>query len=376
MKLLKKVEIYVRKILEDNLSEKYCYHNILHTEEVINFCKKISKETNLSKKEEEILILSAWFHDTGFTKTYKGHEEESQKIAQEFLTKENVDSFVVKSVLTCIESTKVPQNPETEISKILCDADLFHFGSDNFLERSKFLRKEWDNILNIKLSKREYFINTYDFMESHYFHTEFGKTILKKKKEENFLKLKNWISKNKKINKEIVPNRGIETMFRNLGRNQVHLSAIADNKANIMISVNAIIISVILTFFANKIEENYYLIIPTVMMVITNLTTIVFAVLATRPEVKSEKFTKKDVLNKKVNLLFFGNFYKMELDTYLFGMKEMMKDYNYLYDTLIKDQFFLGKVLRKKYKLLRITYNIFMYGLIISVLIFSIFLFF
>ncbi|RZM23387.1 MAG: phosphohydrolase, partial [Pedobacter sp.] len=74
----------------------------------------------------------------------------------------------------------------------------------------------------------------------------------------------------------------------------------------------------------------------------------------------------------KTNLLFFGNFYKMQLEEYQWAMNEMMKDNDYLYNSMIKDLYFLGLVLHRKYKLLRITYNIFMFGIIVSVIAFVI----
>ncbi|MEQ8243264.1 Pycsar system effector family protein, partial [Fulvivirga sp.] len=100
------------------------------------------------------------------------------------------------------------------------------------------------------------------------------------------------------------------------------------------------------------------------------LTTIVFAVLATRPNVSSGKFTTEEIREKKTNLLFFGNFHSMELDNYMWGMREMMKDADFLYGSMIKDIYFLGIVLGKKYRMLRKSYNVFMFGFIISILSF------
>jgi hypothetical protein len=60
------------------------------------------------------------------------------------------------------------------------------------------------------------------------------------------------------------------------------------------------------------------------------------------------------------------------LDDYLWSMNQMMKDGEYLYDSMIKDVYFLGIVLAKKYRYLRTSYTIFMYGLIIAVIAFGI----
>ena len=95
-----------------------------------------------------------------------------------------------------------------------------------------------------------------------------------------------------------------------------------------------------------------------------------FSILATRPKLPHGTFTQEDIDNKSVNLLFFGNFYKMKLEDYKAGMWEVMNDREFLYDTLIKDVYSQGVVLGRKYRLLRISYNIFMFGLIASVLSF------
>ncbi len=96
----------------------------------------------------------------------------------------------------------------------------------------------------------------------------------------------------------------------------------------------------------------------------------IFSVLATRPKVTSGNFTREDIKNRKVNLLFFGNFHKIPLEDFKDGMKDMMNDRDYLYESLMKDLYYLGIVLDKKYKLLRYAYNIFMFGIILSVIAF------
>lgn len=107
-------------------------------------------------------------------------------------------------------------------------------------------------------------------------------------------------------------------------------------------------------------------------MLMSSVTTIIFAILSTRPKVTKGVFSRQDIENQKVNLLFFGNFYKMPLEEYQWAMNEMMKDKDYLYNSMIKDLYYLGVVLEKKYRLLRLTYNFFMIGIIVSVIAFVI----
>ena len=171
-----------------------------------------------------------------------------------------------------------------------------------------------------------------------------------------------------------LPDRGIETMFRVALRNHITLSDIADTKANILLSVNAIIISLVLSNLVSKLDNpsNSYLIWPTAIFALSTVVSIILSVLATRPNVTGGKFTKEDVANKKVNLLFFGNFHKMKLEEFEWAMQEMMQDKDYLYGSLTKDLYFLGLVLNRKYNLLRLTYTVFAVGIVVSVVAFGI----
>jgi len=174
-----------------------------------------------------------------------------------------------------------------------------------------------------------------------------------------------------KSTKEKMPGRGVESMLRLTARNQINLSSIADNKANILISVNSIVLTMLLTIGTGKISEYPVMTFPFIAFLATCISTIIFAILATRPKISSGRFTEEDIHNKKVNLLFFGNFYNMKMEEYEWAVKELMADQDYLYSSMIRDQYSLGKVISQKYKLIRIAYTIFMVGIILSSVLFA-----
>jgi len=175
----------------------------------------------------------------------------------------------------------------------------------------------------------------------------------------------------KSIKKKGGPIRGIETMFRVSSTNQQRLSVMADNKAHIMISVNSIIVSVAIALIVGKFGEQPQLLIPTVILLAVNVLTIIFSILATRPKVSTGVFTQEQLANKSVNLLYFGSYYRMGFEEYETGMAKMMNDSDFLYRTLMKNIFWQGKVIGHKFNLLRIAYNIFMYGIAISVIAYT-----
>jgi len=222
-------------------------------------------------------------------------------------------------------------------------------------------------------------------MTKHHFYTEYAQKEWQPLKEKNLVRIQKKINKqetkkvgleeeSKKKDKSEKTDRGVDTLFRVTLGNHTRLSGIADSKANILLSVNAIIISIALSTIIPKLDspKNAHLVLPTFIMLISSVITIIFAILSTRPKVTSGFFTREDVEAKKVNLMFFGNFYKMPLHEYDWAMNEMMKDRDYLYSTMIKDLYYLGLVLQRKYNLLRIAYNFFMIGIIITVISFVI----
>lgn len=166
--------------------------------------------------------------------------------------------------------------------------------------------------------------------------------------------------------------RGISDMFRTLYRTHLDLSGIADNKSNIMISINGIIISIILASISPGIDKNPWLLIPTALLLISCVCSMIFAVLSARPRISNEKITLEDVRSNKANILFFGNYHTMQREEFVEGLEELMQDSTNLYDNLSRDIYGVGKVLAKKYKLLRFSYDIFMIGLVLSVLSFII----
>lgn len=374
---------FVKSILTQELDEKCLYHNLTHTLRVFKSTKDIIDNSTLTEEEAKVLQLTAIFHDIGFIKDPRNHEKESSIIATNFLKKNNEDEAVIEKVVSCILATKFDVEPKNKLEYIIRDADVSHFGKDYFNEVSEQLRQEFKLNLSRKFTKKEWIAENIKVLTNHSFKTEYAIKNWKPKKEENIKKMiedqnKNSEKDEKKKLKAMLknedPEKAIQSVFRVTLKNHIKLSDIADTKANILLSVNAIIISIALSSLIPKLDNpsNHHLIIPTMVFLLFTVITIILSVLATRPNVTGGKFTKKDVSDKKVNLLFFGNFYKMTLEEYDWAMNEMLQDKMYIYSSMTKDLYFLGIVLQKKYALLRVTYNIFMTGIIVSVFAFAI----
>lgn len=385
--LISKTESFTLDLLKDKLSNTYVYHNYNHTKRVVDSAQFLAEHKNLNQKDKTVLLLAAWLHDTGYTVSKEHHEEESKRIARAFLISQNVSEEMISSVEKAINSTQMGVQPETEIERILKDADCSHFAKDNFKDVSELLRQE------LRLKGQEYSaeewcdLNIKMLSVQHQFYTDYAIKNWSPQKQENLIKLiEDKEKKKRKKEKEKLkakfkaqykndnPERSIQTLFRVTLRNHIKLSDIADTKANILLSVNAIIISLALANIIPKLDNpsNEHLMIPTLVLICFSVAAIILSILSTRPNVTSGEFTKEQVENRDVNILFFGNFHKMSFDNYLWGVKEIMKDKDYVYEALVKDLYLLGKVLERKYRLLRLTYTIFMAGIIISVISFFI----
>lgn len=385
--LLTKVKFYCKGLFQEELPEKFVYHNSHHTERVVDAARMIGRESGLSDDEIMLVTVAAWFHDVGYTEGCESHEETSAALAKDFLKKEAVPESSIQIIENCIMATKMPQSPKNLLEQVLCDADLHHLACTDYQMMAQRMHHEIEQIKGESIADDQWNEMNLEFFKNHQYFTDFGQKYLQPIKNDNLKKIlgkdedkdqkgKKYINKlEKKLAKlekkaELKPDRGIETMFRTTSKNHLELSAMADTKANIMISVNTIILSVVVSVLIRKLYEYPNLVIPTIVLIVVCLITIVLAILATRPNVSSGVFTDEEVLSKRTNLLFFGNFHKMKLDRYEWGMREMMKDGDYLYGSLIKDIYFLGVVLGKKYKLLRACYTFFMIGFVLSIIAF------
>jgi predicted metal-dependent HD superfamily phosphohydrolase len=390
----KKTHEYIDNFYEKLNGRKLPYHNKTHTENVVAATIKIADHYHLNNHNLFVVTMAAWFHDIGYyLEDGTDHEVKGAAAAAITLEEFNVDDTTILEVKKCILATRIPQQPNELNEQIICDADLFHLGTDAFFDTDKLMRKEYVLMTGIEISKNEWRRKSIEFLRAHHFHTEYCKALLDVKKQENLQQLIDKIKEKDPLpdaekaaaNKAVLlehkealkekktekPARGIETMFRIASTNHQRLSDMADRKSHIMISVNSIIISVVIGLVVRKLETAHNLIVPTMILLGGSVIAVIFSVLATRPKIPGGDFSSEQLANRSVNLLFFGNFYKMDYDHYYQGMKQVMNDADFLYASLIKDIHSQGVVLGQKYKLLRISYTIFMFTLIVSVLAFA-----
>lgn len=399
---MEKTEAYVRGLYSAHADENLVYHTLEHTGEVVKAAQQIADHYQLDEPDYLAVYIAAWFHDTGYLFGQpEGHELKGAALAEEFLKDQQADPALIEKVKQCILATRLSAQPGSLIEQIVADADLFHFGTENFWNNNRMMRREVELRSGKRVPGGQWRKSAMIMLKRHEFRTGYCRTLLQKGKQENIARLEAR-EEERQLKKELKklaaaeavpgepalpdpaeqaggeqekkkdkkPRRGIETMFRTTSVNHLRLSEMADNKAHILLTINSIIVSILVTLLFRKMDDDSKLLIPGLMFLITSLTTIVFAILVTRPNVTSGVFTKDDIRDKKANLLFFGNFYKMDLEDYQWGVRQMMDDADFLYGSMTRDIYNLGVVLGRKYKLLRYAYSFFMVGFIASALSF------
>ena len=189
--LITETEQYISSLLTTELSENCVFHTIKHTLDVVSNAEIIGRYCNLDEDSLNVLRMCALFHDVGYVDAYDDHELFSAERARTYLQSKNIDPEIIDQVERAILSTKTPQNPKDQISRILCDADLMNMTFDDYFEQIDLMRKEWEKVGKAKLNSHEFHISSLEFFRSHEYHSKYGKKVLQPKKEQTEEKIRN-----------------------------------------------------------------------------------------------------------------------------------------------------------------------------------------
>ncbi len=369
------------------------YHNYQQSVELVKNIDTIASSESCSNEDVEIASLAAWFLNIGYLFNYAKADAQSMERAREFLQTRNYPPHKIEKCLDCIRIASSRTVPISEASKLLIDAVNIEGFTFEFFQKSPLLKAEWELVKNSQMNASEWSQYQLQRLLNTRFYTSFGKEKYEPAVAQNILIQKGRVEKNKKnepfniegealrtfqnIEKKM-PGSAIQTFFRTNYRNHINLSAIADNKANIMISVNAILISVVISIlsYRNIPETNPMVLLPVVIFLVTGLTSLIFAVLSIRPKITSQHDENSSVEEVKKNIVFFGNYVNLDLDKYEEALDAVLRNGELLYGNMARDLYFLGKVLEQKYNYLTMSYNIFMIGFVATVVtfLFAIFL--
>ena len=406
--IVKAAELFATNKIVHEFSDRIVYHGIEFQRRLIEAIEEIGQAEELSDEELNLTKIAGWFINIGLAnfedfKEFKDPYELSDQcnfhsidILKDFLEDKDISESHKQTLFDILESEKTNPNNKHKLGKILADATTSDFAKPKAIKRLKMMYEQFLLLGAMVKRKEEWYDTVIAYLRSHRYQTPFGKEAYEPKKDNLILKLvkeqkdlkkskDNIISKElqvtddelKKLKKKLAgvqgrDDRGIQTMFRTTSKNHYTLNVMVDRKANIMISINAIILSVILGRLIGQTEIICIHNSPVLIMMFFALASIMFAVLAIRPATTHGQFTREDILENKGNLLFFGNYHNMSFREYEWGMLELINDGEHLYTTMIRDIYYLGQTLNRKYKFIRKSLTLFMIGFALSVVVFLI----
>ena len=378
--IIEKAQQYVQALLEEHLSPIFVFHNYEHTQEVVEIADKIANATKLPPDKREVLLLAACFQYTGYVKADGEVGSESVAIAEAFLEGETYAPTQLAEVKQLILSNTPGHTPTCLSEKILHDASWSFLGRKRFSNKQKLMRLEQEKRKGTHFSEQAWNRHLLGLLEDTLYYSSWAQKNYTLSKNDIRLKLRQDLTKAEEANIRSKTGknfgRGIDTIYRVNLSNHINLSSIADGKANMIISVNTTLLTVLVGIVGagisindTPIDQIVTFAAPMGILLLSSLIAIVFATLSAIPKVSSATFDQEDLKAHRVSMLYFGNFLQLEKEIFVDYLRQLKWDQEVLYDDLSRDLYSLGVVLRKKYKLLTIAYQVFMGGLVLSVVV-------
>ncbi|MFN4253854.1 MAG: Pycsar system effector family protein [Saprospiraceae bacterium] len=382
--LIENARQHVLNLWNEHRDRRLVYHNFAQAAEVARLAEHIGRASNLPDETVEMAVLAAWFHTAGYLYDYRDFAEKSAVSAEFFLAERRFAPEKIHRVRQCIVTALTSLHPKPVEAQLLCDAIAAYNLTEDFDRRAPLLRLEWELVEGRKIGEADWQKYLYQQLFDAVFYLAHSKVAFEPTVQQLLLRQK--IAVDKLVENQPVATKpaaptsqparfedlnkrtmrqGISTFFRSNYANHIHLSAIADNKAHIMISVNSILLSVAISMltYQTLTSKNPLLVLPIVIFLVTGLTSLIFAVLSSRPRIHTP-------VPGQANPIFFGHFVHMTPDQYEQAVDQMLRDGSVLYGNMAQDIYQLGRVLDKKYRLLTFSYNVFMLGFVATVVAF------
>ncbi len=392
----KRIKLLVLEQIMEN-SESILYHNLNFVDRSNKNLQKICDSEMLSEEaclrlKTAILIYTYISNEMTVTKAsreevFKSYKETANLLAPEILEKSLFSKEEIESILHIVTNVFSPERPTDQLSITFNDILIMDFLGKNGKNHIELHYKE-TILKDITISIKKYNSSLIESFSNYKAQSDFARLNIEpnvvalilslEKDQTRFYRQKEIVLKKeldindnelKELRKNLTSikgrdSRGIQTLFRTTSQNHYTLNEMVDKKANIMITVNSIILTVIIGgLFRLQATDTTTFSISITVLAISSFLSVAFAVLAIAPNKTQGRFTKEEINNKQGNLLYFGNFHNMTVKEYEWGMLQKLNDSDYLYSSMIKDIYYLGLTLNRKYKLIRISLVTFIVGL-------------
>ncbi len=370
------IQSAVLSLYADEQYPALLFHHYTLSDQVAKIARDLARQEGLAAEEVRLLAAAAWFYFSGYLVSAPGFARHSAAFAGKFLASCRVPAEYIARIESIIMAAGAAHRPTELTAQILSDAAHAASYSGNFRDRQGLLRTEAEQLHIFEGDTSDWQQYLLGNLQAVRFYTHSGRLLYEPPIALEIARLKRRVKDPEPVETtepysclEGNALRAAQTFFRSNYHTHINLSAIADNKANIMISVNSILISVLISMltYRNMADTNPRLLLPVVIFLVTGLSSLIFAVLSARPKVTMLNRQPVDLQQAKKNLVFFGNFVTLSPEEYEAAMNEVLRDDALLYGNMVRDMYYLGKVLEKKYRFLTLSYNLFMLGFVATV---------
>lgn len=187
--LLDPIEAFVSAQLSD-CGDELIYHNLNHTLSVVQNASRLADHYRLTDPDWFVVIAASWFHDLGYVNgDPAGHEQRGALIFREFANRLVIEGGLIERVTNCILATTLPQKPTDLLESIVCDADLYHFGTIEFAEKDLLMLEETRRRLKTDIPAGSWLSGSAKLLRSHQFCTPYCQDRLSAQKHENLRQL-------------------------------------------------------------------------------------------------------------------------------------------------------------------------------------------
>jgi len=160
------------------------------------------------------------------------------------------------------------------------------------------------------------------------------------------------------------PGAHLDHMLRQTRNHHVQLSSMADLKANILLTLSSVVITISFTYISDPSLKWGALILIGFCFL-----TIILSIYTVMPKIPvySKSGKRPDLNSSSFNILFFGDFFHLDYDSYEKTMEEILNDPSRMYQIQVREIYNMGKFLaQKKYRFVRLAYLSFILGLFLS----------
>jgi predicted metal-dependent HD superfamily phosphohydrolase len=341
---------------------------------VVAAAREIAKASRLDDRDTSIVLLAAWFHDAAYAVTPDGDRKQGIELARAFLERHGASKELADPVAACIESAQHPAHDQL-LHEILHDALISPLADKDLLRQAELFRLEQERRSGNRISELEWTQQCIKYVEKHHYRTRYAQLEYNRGREANLIKLYKLLREQqeeaaaqKDAEAKVAKGAGktVESVFYFITKMTVQVMTLADRRTSTMIHVNAIMISAVVALLLRKIEEQRYLLAPTLVLLAVNLIVIFIAIYSMR--IKPRKLEGP---GHGANVFVFDSSVPVTLEQFHESMAALAMDGPGLQKAMVDQLYFSRGVLNARAKALRVTYDVFIYGLALSLAAFA-----